>query len=138
MTPLRLEVIRIMKKMGLSVDIYGAQFRPVRSKIKTMSNYTYSLCMENSYSHGYVTEKLLDGYIARTIPIYWGGISESILNQKAFINIDESKDIENTLIKGLKSEIFEYENETLTKEHLFNDFSCQISKRIKGMLKSVL
>jgi hypothetical protein len=39
-------------------------------KIATLSNYKYSLVIENSSS--YLTEKLFDAFFARTIPIYVG------------------------------------------------------------------
>lgn len=42
------------------------------SKVHFMSNYKFNIAFENSDAHGYITEKLIDCYMANTIPIYWG------------------------------------------------------------------
>ena len=41
-------------------------------KRKFMEDFRFSLAFENSAHPGYVTEKIADAFIARTIPIYWG------------------------------------------------------------------
>lgn len=61
-------------------------------KIQFLQKRKFNICFE-SYKHpGYVTEKLLHAFYAKTIPIYWG--SETVnedFNSKAFINIDSFK-----------------------------------------------
>lgn len=42
------------------------------SKIRFLSNYKFNIAFENSDAHGYITEKLIDCYMANTVPIYWG------------------------------------------------------------------
>lgn len=59
----------------------------VRDKIRFLSNYKYTICFENSSYPGYVSEKILDAYIAGSIPIYWGSPTVAVdFNTKAFIN----------------------------------------------------
>lgn len=41
-------------------------------KIKTMSNYKFAICFENVSYPGYVTEKIIDCFVAGVIPIYLG------------------------------------------------------------------
>lgn len=41
-------------------------------KIETISNYKFSICFENTAYPGYVTEKIIDCYMAGVIPIYLG------------------------------------------------------------------
>lgn len=43
------------------------------SKIRFLSRYKFTIAFENSSSPGYITEKLLDAFMANTVPIYWGG-----------------------------------------------------------------
>lgn len=64
-----------------------------------MRGFRFSLAFENSSHPGYVTEKILDAYIARTIPIYWGDplIGEefnpdSFVDVRAFASRDEAID----------------------------------------------
>lgn len=42
------------------------------SKLRFLSNYKFNIAFENSQAPGYITEKLIDCYMANTVPIYWG------------------------------------------------------------------
>lgn len=46
------------------------------SKIRFLSNYKFNIAFENSNAPGYITEKLVDCYMAKTIPIYWGSLGD--------------------------------------------------------------
>ena len=45
----------------------------IKDKIKFLSHYKFSIAMENSEGQGYISEKILDSFMAGTIPIYYGG-----------------------------------------------------------------
>jgi len=32
----------------------------------------FSICIENTSHHGYHTEKIIDAFLSKTVPIYWG------------------------------------------------------------------
>ena len=82
--PNRIEAIGILKEYGFEVDTFGSQSNPIHSKHQTLQNYRYTLCFENSYYPGYITEKLFDTFSAGTIPIYWGFSSHLPLNPHSF------------------------------------------------------
>ena len=44
----------------------------VPDKLEFIKNYKFNLAIENMKAPGYVTEKLLEPFVARTVPIYWG------------------------------------------------------------------
>lgn len=44
----------------------------VTDKLDFIKNYKFYLAIENMKAPGYVTEKLLEPFVARTVPIYWG------------------------------------------------------------------
>lgn len=46
--------------------------RDVKSKIDFFRQCRFSLCFENSSWPGYCTEKIMHGFLAKTVPIYWG------------------------------------------------------------------
>jgi hypothetical protein len=52
--------------------------RDVNSKIDFFRKCRFSLCFENSSWPGYCTEKIMHGFIARTVPIYWGSPTVSM------------------------------------------------------------
>lgn len=45
---------------------------PCIDKKRTISNYKFSLCFENAIYPGYLTEKIIDCFVAGVIPIYLG------------------------------------------------------------------
>lgn len=45
----------------------------VDNKIAFLSQYKFNICFENSYTNGYITEKIIDAKKANSVPIYWGG-----------------------------------------------------------------
>ncbi len=59
----------------------------VENKYEFQMGYKFSIAFENSLSSGYTTEKILQAFSAKTIPIYWGNpkIGKDF-NEKAFIN----------------------------------------------------
>lgn len=51
--------------------------------------YRFVLLMENIYSAGYITEKIIEGFLAGTIPIYYGSTQVfGIFNPNAFVFYD--------------------------------------------------
>jgi alpha(1,3/1,4) fucosyltransferase len=59
-------------------NIGGVLPRDVKSKIEFFRQCRFSLCFENSSWPGYCTEKIMHGFIAKTVPIYWGSPTVAI------------------------------------------------------------
>lgn len=56
-------------------DFKGEIFIPnnyIQCKIPLFTDSMFHLCIENSRHNNYFTEKLIDCFISKTIPIYWG------------------------------------------------------------------
>lgn len=51
----------------------------VPDKLDFIKNYKFNIAFENMKVDGYVTEKIIEALVARTIPIYWG--SDSVKNE---------------------------------------------------------
>lgn len=96
-TPLRMTAIQLLRDAGFTVDLYGSHTNPVSNKIHTLRMYTMSLCFENSYRPGYVTEKLFDAFISGTYPLYWGGADFAHFSPKSFFNFNSNKDLESQI-----------------------------------------
>ena len=59
----------------------------VDDKFAFDSTHRFSLCFENGAHNGYTTEKLVQAFAARTIPIYWGDpLVGKVFNEKAMID----------------------------------------------------
>lgn len=46
--------------------------KPVKDKLKTIANYKFTIAFENTSYPGFVAEKMIDCFVAGTIPIYLG------------------------------------------------------------------
>jgi len=56
-------------------------------KVDFLDKYRFNICFENGSYPGYVTEKILNAFQAKTLPIYWGSQTVSRdFNTKAFVN----------------------------------------------------
>lgn len=81
----------------------GGRFRnnvggPVKDKIAFQKGYKFSIAFENSSHIGYTTEKILQSFASRTIPIYWGDSRVAdYFNPNAFINIMDFDNIEQAI-----------------------------------------
>lgn len=91
---IRLELIAFFMERGL-LDLYGKGWdvlrnlpprwqkklspilrahppQPCESKLDTIRSYRYGLCIENAKFPGYVTEKIMDCFVAGVVPLYIG------------------------------------------------------------------
>jgi len=66
---LRHEIISIF---GRDIDVFGKGYNPIKNKEEGLSDYRFSICIENCSVKNYFTEKLIDCFATKTIPIYWG------------------------------------------------------------------
>ena len=65
---------------------------PVAEKLETLSQYRFSLCLENSVFDGYVSEKIFDCFFTGTIPIYLGAPDiGKVIPPEAFIDLRRFK-----------------------------------------------
>jgi len=83
-----------LESSGLCVHSYGSLFNnsprgPIRgsekAKLDLMQSFKTTIAMENSYFPGYNTEKIIQPYASGCIPIYSGGLDQTIFNVKSMI-----------------------------------------------------
>jgi len=79
------------------------------SEKKRLWNSMFSICVENSSNRGYHTEKIIDAFLSKTVPIYWGcpNLEELGYDVNGFIYCND----ENEIIKATNK---------LTPEDYFN------------------
>lgn len=67
-------------------------------KLDFLSNYKFTIAFENSSVDGYVTEKLVDAFLAQTVPIYFGSPSVTLdFNPDSFISVTGEHDFAATI-----------------------------------------
>ena len=66
----------------------------IKDKILFLSSYKFSIAMENSEADGYFSEKIIDAFLAGTIPIYYGNyMIDEYINPNSYILIRGKNDI---------------------------------------------
>ena len=96
--------------------------KKIENKILFLSEYKFSIAMENSEADGYVSEKIIDSFESGTIPIYYGNyMVEEFINPKSFILIRGEKDMKEKieLIKKIDNDNNLYKK--MLKENIFTD-----------------
>ena len=87
--PVRLRFIDALRNFG-EVDIFGRSTgNYVKNKIEITNEYRFTVCFENDLFPGYVTEKPLEAWLGKAVPIYWGLDNAGILNPEAVINCSD-------------------------------------------------
>lgn len=67
--------------------------RPTKDKLEFLKKRKFNLAFENGSYAGYVTEKILHAFYARTVPIYWGSPTIDLdFNPEAMINWHDYRD----------------------------------------------
>jgi len=54
------------------VDCYGKGVKWIDSKLDGLAAYGFSIAMENHSRDYYFSEKIIDCFLANTVPVYWG------------------------------------------------------------------
>ena len=93
-TSFRLGVLRELGKIE-PLGLFGSAFgKQILDKNSVSNSYKFSFSFENNLFPGYVTEKLLEGYLGGNVPLYWGIDSSSYFNPRAFINLNDFYSLE--------------------------------------------
>ena len=110
----------------------------IDNKIDFLSKYKFSIAMENSDGDGYLSEKIVDSFLAGTIPIYYGDyVLDEFINPKTYILVKGEKDIDKKIeyIKKIDSDEKLYR--AIMKENPLVDENF-IDKIYKNEIKSYL
>ena len=63
----------IAEKYSDKIDLFGnGSPKPIVLKEEALSNYMYTIVIENISAENYFTEKIIDPMLLGTVPIYWG------------------------------------------------------------------
>ncbi len=72
-------------------------------KLQFVNGYKFTIAFENAFMDGYTTEKLLDPFLAFSIPIYWGNPNVvKDYNREAFINCNDYDNDFDAVIERIK------------------------------------
>ena len=119
------------KKIDMGGRVLNNVGEYVEDKIKFLSSYKFSFSMENSEGDGYISEKIIDSFLAGTIPIYYGDyMFDEFINPKSIILIRGEKDIKQKIeyIKKIDNDDKLYKK--ILKEKIFNENFQKVQEQI--------
>lgn len=89
-------IAKIIQENGISVDhisLYTNEISSVscyhsHELLSVFNRYKFIICVENSYTSGYMTEKIINCFLANTIPLYKGATNiATYINPDSFVDI---------------------------------------------------
>lgn len=99
----------------------------------------FHICIENSKQKNYFTEKIVDCFQTKTIPIYWGCPNIGhFFDARGIIIVNNFEEIIN-VCNNLNEEVYKkkltYVEENLTKSKIFTNINENLKTKIKEILK---
>jgi hypothetical protein len=116
---------------------YNNNVGKIIDKVKFLTDYKFSIAMENSEGDGYMSEKIIQSFIAGTIPIYYGDyMVDEFINPKSYILIRGEKDMKQKIeyIKKINEDENLYKK--ILRENLILDIN--IKKKIEEQKQKFL
>lgn len=85
----------IMKSLKDKIHLFGKEVNPIDDKETGLQPYMFSVAVENSRNGCYFTEKILDCFTTRTVPIYWGcPVLEDYFDMNGVITFESVEELE--------------------------------------------
>lgn len=84
----------LIQRFSNRVDHYGNGFKRIESKEDGLRDYYFSIVIENSQPDYYFSEKLLDCFASRTVPLYWGSDVSPFFNVNGMLIFNTVEELE--------------------------------------------
>lgn len=115
---------------------------PIKNKLDFDKKHKFSICFENASHRGYTTEKIMQAFAARAIPIYWGDpLITRVFNSKSFINVMDYDSLEDVVreIKKIDNDDKQY-FEMLQQPALLNDedYGSYVRRKLEDFLFNIV
>jgi len=95
----------IIQRFSSRVDHFGNGFQKIETKEEGLRDYYFSIVLENSQPNYYFSEKLLDCFASRTIPVYWGSDVSRFFNTKGMLTFNTPDELED-IFKKLSPDLY--------------------------------
>lgn len=95
------------------------------SKYNLLKRCKFTLCFESTKHEGFITEKIVDAFMADTIPVYYGSSSvKDVFNPKAFIDVSDFANFEEAINRIIELDTNDEAYLAMLREPIFvnNDY----------------
>ena len=95
---IRMNVVNSLNEGLNKFDLYGRGFNPIDKKEEGLNDYKFSIVIENEFMKNWFTEKIVDCFRTKTIPIYKGCPNiKDFYNEKGIIKFDTMEELSSIL-----------------------------------------
>ena len=125
------------KKIDMAGNYNNNIGRTISNKIEFLKSYKFSISMENTEGNGYLSEKIIDSFMAGTIPIYYGDyMVDEFINPKTYILIRGENDILSKInyIKKIDNDDKLYKSILKEKVLIDENIKIEYDKELKNFL----
>ena len=123
-------------------DVYGDRYNiedARKGKEEVFGDSMFGIAIENTSHNGYFTEKILDCFLLKTIPIYWGCTDiDNFFNKEGIIkfgSVDECIYLSNTLTKEYYNSKKDIIEENYQKALHYIDYEQNIVNKVTEIFK---
>jgi len=111
-------------------DMYGK---------KVLWESMFSICVENSSNKGYHTEKIIDAFLSKTIPVYWGcpNLEELGYNPDGFIYCENEDQIIEAVNK-LTPELYAEKKDAINYNYELAKHYGDLFGRFKSIMEEII
>jgi len=117
-------------KLKDQVDFYGRGFNEIQSKEDGLSDYMFSVAIENASYETYFTEKIQDCFATGTIPIYYGSPDiGNFFNPEGIIFLNDDFDVSSLTadlyydrIEAVKDNLERVKNFTVSEDYIYETY----------------
>jgi hypothetical protein len=140
---LRHDIPKIISKVKIPIHIFNSINNPNGSHIENarvmesrgnkneLFYGQYHICIENTKKNNWFTEKLIDCFQTKTIPIYYGPDNiEKFFDVRGMFLINNLEELEN-VCNGLSEETYSEKKEFIEKNFLLSNSYSNAQERIK-------
>ena len=142
---MRHDLLNILQSENIDVDVYGRnieynpsknQFGSLKLKYTALIDYKFSVCIENSFEMGYISEKLYDCFMCNTVPIYCG--APNIFDTFSDKNVIKVSNLEEVLnvIKKIKNKEIKYEDFNIEEAKLTYLTKLNLITQVLNVIKT--
>ena len=106
--------------------------------IKIVSQFKFIISMENSREDTYITEKVIHGLLAKTIPVYWG--SERLydyFNEERIIYLQDENSIDNIIEKMLEIKNDNDKYLSIVNSNIFSNKDNKLERSLDNVVHDI-
>ena len=112
---------QVIDRFKYNIDAFGRGYKVVENKEEALLQYMFSITIENCRQQGYWTEKIVDCFATKTIPIFWGDNAvNDFFDPDGIIYFNDIKELGN-ILKDLETngeEIYNSKKAAIEKNFL--------------------